>query len=57
MTLIKTENILNNQIIHEGLTKINLPSFCDLNTLQSCLDYENITITVHFILFYRICLN
>ena len=49
MKIIKTENLSNNQTIYEGLTKISIPSFCDLIQNSDCLNsFENITITVYF---------
>lgn len=47
MTIIKTENLLEGQLVYEGLTKANLPSFCNLT--QDCTNYENITMTVKII--------
>jgi hypothetical protein len=48
ITISKTENLSNNQLVYEGLTKTNLPAFCSLTTdSQSCINYENITIAVN----------
>ena len=50
LTVIKSENILNKtQIVYEGLTKVAVPSFCQLINkidLQACFAYKNITMTV-----------
>jgi hypothetical protein len=48
--IVKTEDLLNSKTFYEGLSKIIVPSFCSLLT-YSCLDFfENITITVKFLL-------
>jgi hypothetical protein len=48
--IFKTEDLLNSQTFYEGLSKITVPSFCSLLT-YSCLDFfQNITITVKFLL-------
>jgi hypothetical protein len=47
ITISKTENVSNNQLVYEGLSKTNLPPFCTLIAdYQSCIDYENITMAV-----------
>ncbi len=48
--IVKTEDLLNSQTFYEGLSKLKVPSFCCLLT-NSCFDFfENITITVKFLL-------
>jgi hypothetical protein len=48
--IVKTEDLLNSKTFYEGLSKIIVPSFCSLLT-YSCFDFfENITITVKFLL-------
>jgi hypothetical protein len=47
MKILKTEDLSNSKLFYEGLTKINLPSFCDLIQNNNCLKtFENTTITV-----------
>ena len=47
MKIIKTENLLNNKTIYEGLSKMTIPSFCELIQNKDCFNnFENITITV-----------
>ena len=48
ITIAKTENIFNNQLVYEGLSKTNLPAFCSLMADKTfCMIYENITIAVY----------
>jgi hypothetical protein len=48
MKIFKTEDLSNIQILNEGLSKMKLPSFCDLVNNINCFNYfENITITVN----------
>ena len=52
ITILKTENLLNSQLVYEGFSKSNISSFCNLisdKNYQTCLNYENITMTVKFI--------
>ncbi len=50
MKILKTEDLSNSKLFYEGLTKVNLPSFCDLIRNNDCLKtFENTTITVKLI--------
>jgi hypothetical protein len=47
MKILKTEDLSNNKLFYESLTKINLLTFCDLIQNNNCLKtFENTTITV-----------
>ncbi len=63
ITISKTENLFNSQLVYEGFSKLYLPSFCNListtKNYQTCLNYENITMAVKLIrklnkLYYKI---
>ena len=48
MKINKTEDLSNDQTFYEGLSKIKLPSFCDLvNNVNCWNNFKNITITVN----------
>ena len=48
MKINKTEDLSNGQTFYEGLSKIQLPSFCDLVNNENCWNnFENITMTVN----------
>ena len=48
MKINKTEDLSNGQTFYEGLSKIQLPSFCDLvNNVNCWNNFENITMTVN----------
>jgi hypothetical protein len=50
MKIEKTGDLFNSKTFYEGLSKLIVPSFCSLLT-YNCLDFfENITITVKFLL-------
>ena len=54
MTILKTENLNKSQLVYEGFSKSNLQPFCNLisnKNYQTCLNYENITMTVKLLVF------
>jgi hypothetical protein len=54
MKIVKTEDLTNIQILNEGLSKMKLPSFCDLVNNINCFNYfENITIMVNLLTLYN----